>query len=255
MNEVAWLPGKFEPNQYKEWAVVEQEAGSELLKRLAAMPIQPEHISELVLSPLRLTADLQRLFPVAQLHVVELQNQDWGEIPERSQDVIVANMVLHWYPDISAKLAEIKRFLKPKGVVIFSLLGLDTLRELQVCWQSVVEEKISNNLIDMHHIGDYLVNQGFLHPVMEMDYLTVSYQSFTQYWQENCQLGMIPLVLPSLLNEPQDVPARLRDAYAKQYSGKVLATYEMIYGHAWQPEIAESKQEIRIPIQQLKKKR
>ncbi len=230
------------------------------------MPVQPDVILSLGYGSGAKLSALAQQFPKAEFISVNMaepkQNTPLPSLAANSVDLIAANMLLHWCDDFAAVFAEVKRVLKPKGLFFFSLLGPDTLRELSACWQQATGKQPANPLIDMHHIGDQLTQHGFIHPVMEMEYLTLTYKDFAQFWWENEQLGFIPLVLQRTPEEYNAMKQQIQTHY-QQWQDKqqrLPATFELIYGHAWQPETVgaggaqEEGNEVRIPVGLVKRK-
>lgn len=58
-------------------------------------------------------------------------------LQNNSQDLVFSSLALQWCADFSAVLAEIKRILKPGGVLLFSSLADGSLLELRNSWQAV----------------------------------------------------------------------------------------------------------------------
>jgi malonyl-CoA O-methyltransferase len=69
--------------------------------------------------------------------------------------------------------------LKNNGLILFSTFGPNTLKELKKSWAVVDNKPHVNTFADMHDIGDQLLQSGFQSPVMEMETLTLTYQSVT----------------------------------------------------------------------------
>ncbi len=65
--------------------------------------------------------------------------------------------------------------LAPGGLLIFATFGPDTLKELRTAFAAIDDAPHVNRFIDLHDIGDMLVNAGFTSPVMEMEMLTLTY--------------------------------------------------------------------------------
>jgi malonyl-CoA O-methyltransferase len=114
--------------------------------------------------------------------------------------------------------------------------------------------------IDMHHVGDALLQQGFLDPVMTMEQLTVSYTDIItllhdlrlmrREYQFNGQQGLLG---KKCWRRFLKMYEQFRDE-AKQ----IPATFEVIYGHAWNTDMktvkANQSGEAVIPISHLKKR-
>ena len=77
-----------------------------------------------------------------------------------SVDLIFANLLMPWINNLSFFLHEIKRVLKKDGLFMFTSLGPDSLNNLKMAWSTIDNNSHVNNFIDMHIIGDQILNAG-----------------------------------------------------------------------------------------------
>src|SRR5262249_41060658 len=98
---------------------------------------------------------------------------DMEQLPVRdgAVDLVWSNMALHWLAEPLAAFREFARVLAPDGLLMFSTLGPDTLKELR----AAAGEARVHVFHDMHDLGDMLVAAGFVAPVMDMEMLTLAY--------------------------------------------------------------------------------
>lgn len=154
---------------------------------------------------------------------------------DASVDMLWSNLALH-YHDPDAVCKEARRVLKPGGLIMFSLFGPDTLKELRaVCGSEGAGMK---RLIDMHDVGDVLSHNGFTAPVMDMETLKLTYSDTADLLQDLRNTGEKNL-LPEMLRDevsPDCIASVSRLYEAFRADGKLPATYEIIYGHAWNNE-------------------
>jgi malonyl-CoA O-methyltransferase len=96
---------------------------------------------------------------------------DAGSLPLAGQsvDLVYCNLLLHWCSDPDAVLREIRRVLRPDGLLVLSTWGPDTLRELRVAWAQVDTQEHVLRFFDMHDIGEALLRCGFREPVLDVD--------------------------------------------------------------------------------------
>lgn len=185
----------------------------------------------LLRSPYLVCADIERL-PFA----------------DNTFDLIVSSLSMQWCNDISLAMLEAHRVLKPGGLFVFTTFGPDTLKELRYSWAKVDAANHVNQFIDMHDIGDALLYHGFSEPVMEAEILTVTYHTADEIMHDLKAIGAnVTAKYPideSIKNQvvrglsAKSVLQTVRQAYEQFRQGDVLpATYEIIYGHAWKPEI------------------
>jgi malonyl-CoA O-methyltransferase len=245
------------PAAYAEMAVVARETAVQMRERLSWITLQPEVVID-VHCRTGDSADMLRAhYPAAKIialdesrRMVNFAKQhhtseiEWlcaaaDNVPFSSQfaDVLQANLVLPWYDTMTTLFAEWHRVLRPKGLLMLATFGPDTLRELHDSALALP------HFIDMHDVGDALVQAGFLDPVLDVDYVTLTYQDSAQLFRELQVTGMIPI-----------------DADPALVAGVLSLTYEIVYAHAWTGAHpagyrADEAGVVRIPLSGLKSKK
>ena len=129
--------------------------------------------------------------------------------------------------------AEAHRVLEVGGLLMFSTLGPDSLKELRSAFADGYAH--SQRFIDMHDLGDMLVACGFADPVMDMEVLTLTYDDFDDMLGELRAAGSgcaMKARRHGLTGRLAWIKARA--AYESlRTNGKLPATFEVVYGHAW----------------------
>lgn len=148
---------------------------------------------------------------------------DLRELPIASEalDFIWCNMALHWLGDPLPALKEFRRVLAPEGLVMFSTLGPDTLKELR----AAAGARRVHDFLDMHDVGDMLVAAGFSAPVMDMEIIRMAYRGATQLLDDLRSTGQT--------NARADRPRGLAGRRFRDPLSVSTATFEVVYGHAW----------------------
>lgn len=151
----------------------------------------------------------------------------------RSADLVWSNLLLHWLDDPLPALAEAHRVLEVGGLLMFSTLGPDTLKELRACFADGYAH--TQRFIDMHDLGDMLVANGFADPVMDMEVLTLHYDSFDALLHELQAAGSACAMTARRRGlSGRRLWAQARTTYeGLRREGKLPATFEVVYGHAW----------------------
>ena len=159
-----------------------------------------------------------------------------------SMGLIWSNLMLHWLDDPVPAFREIHRVLNVGGLLMFSTFGPDTLKELRQSFAQVDAFSHVNRFIDMHDIGDLLVHNGFSTPVMDMEYITLTYPDVTSVMRDLKAIGAHNVTLGR--NQGMMGKNKWQKAIAEyeklRRDGKLPATYEVVYGHAWKPQSRKS---------------
>ncbi len=175
----------------------------------------------------KLFATSRQRFVCADVEALPLQAQ--------AVDMVWSNLALQWCNDLPATFVELNRVLATDGLLLFSTFGPDTLKELRVAFDGVDGYSHVNRFADMHDVGDMLVAAGFADPVMEMEKITLTYDDVKAVMQDLRSIGAHNatagrshgLMGKSAWRKVQQNYERLRHA------GRLPATFEVIYGHAW----------------------
>ncbi|APR06131.1 methyltransferase domain-containing protein [Thauera chlorobenzoica] len=151
-----------------------------------------------------------------------------------SLGLVWSNLMLPAIDDPLPVFREIHRVLETGGLLMFSTLGPDTLRELRAALPAHAGERV-HRFIDMHDLGDALIAAGFADPVMDMEMLTLTYTGFDALLHDLRASG----ASNAARNRPRGLSGRdgwaqARAAYDRlRRDGRLPATFEIIQGHAW----------------------
>lgn len=239
------IPGLFE--RYRKSQLVALDLSENMLDRAA------RH-GGLFRSPLRVCADIEKL-PFA----------------NDSFDLVFSSLSMQWCNDLNAALLEARRVLKPGGLFVFTTFGPDTLKELRQSWAAIDDGNHVNRFIDMHDIGDALLQDGFVEPVMEAEMMTVTYDSVDRLMRDLKAIGANVTASSVLSGSTGKIAGQgagvttagaagltgkkvlqtLREKYENfRQQGVLPASYEIIYGHAWKSQAREiHRQDIHIKFE------
>ncbi|MFB9243274.1 methyltransferase domain-containing protein [Massilia antarctica] len=170
---------------------------------------------------------------------VDLLCGDFGSLPfgANSVDLVWSNLALHWHPQPDRVFAEWRRVLRQDGLLMFSNFGPDTLRELRSAFAEADAAPHVLPFVDMHDFGDQLVAAGFSTPVMDMEVITVTYDTAQALLADARALGGNPLATRGRGLLGRAAWQRMLAALERQRraDGKLGLTFEVIYGHAFRP--------------------
>jgi malonyl-CoA O-methyltransferase len=180
---------------------------------------------------------LSRLLPAKS--GIDLLCADFGQLPlgPNSVDLVWSNLALHWHPQPDRVFAEWRRVLRVDGLLMFSNFGPDTFRELRNAFAAMDETPHTLPFVDMHDFGDQLVEAGFTTPVMDMEQITVTYDTAQALLLDVRAFGGNPLATRRRGLTGRAAWQRMLDALEAQRrpDGKLGLTFEVIYGHAFRP--------------------
>ncbi|HET8694265.1 MAG TPA: biotin synthase [Aquabacterium sp.] len=149
-----------------------------------------------------------------------------------------ANMTLHASTDLPGMMAQWHRHLAIDGFLMCSGLGPDTARELRAVYRDCGWALPTIDFVDMHDLGDELVKAGFSDPVMDMETLTLTWDSAEalldelRTWGGNVARGRHPGLRTRRWREQLIDVLNHR---LKRPDGRLGLTVEVIYGHAVKP--------------------
>lgn len=151
-----------------------------------------------------------------------------------SVELVWSNLLMHWLTDPLAALNEMHRVLAVGGLLMFATVGPDTLKELRAALPAQAGERV-HRFLDMHDLGDALLQAGFADPVMDRQDLTLCYPDL------DALIG--DLRASSATNAAKGRPRGLsgkggwrvaREALLQtQVNGQLAVSVELIFGHAW----------------------
>ncbi len=176
-----------------------------------------------------------------------------GEVPlePASTNLVLSPLSLHLVNDLPGTLIQIRRALKPDGLMLAAIPGAGTLSELRDVLLSAEAELTGGAsprvipFIDVRDAGALLQRAGFGLPVVDAEAYTVRYDSLFPLMQDLRAMGMTnPLRGRSRVPLTRRFFLRAAELYAERYSdpdGRIRATFSIIYASGWAPH--ESQQQ------------
>lgn len=177
------------------------------------------------------------------------------EVPPASAQLLWANMQLHGSAEPQAVLAQWHRALAVGGFLMFSTLGPGTLAGLRRLYGQAAWSSPMAPLVDMHDLGDMLLQAGFTDPVMDQETLTLTWTDAPALLAElRTWGGNVDPQRHAGLRTPRWRAALLRRLQdLAQADGRLALEVELVYGHAFKlaaaPRVAA---ETAIPLQQMR---
>ena len=277
---------------YDAHAVLQREVCDRLLERLDYMTLQPQRVLDvgtgtgygcerlreryaeaelcaLDIAPAMLAATRAR-FPreswaqralsllgsrsASSLHLV-CADMERLPLAANSMNLVWSSLALQWALDLESTLRGFHHVLAPGGVLMFATFGPDTLKELRSAFTEIDDAPHVNRFTDLHDIGDMLIHAGFSSPVMEMEMLTLTYADLKPLMRDLKGIGAHNAAATrrrGLLGK--SAWAKLEQVYEQhRQHGRLPATFEVVYGHAWVGEKAsweDGRKVIQLKIEQ-----
>ncbi|HEX2531371.1 MAG TPA: methyltransferase domain-containing protein [Burkholderiaceae bacterium] len=165
---------------------------------------------------------------------------DFAQLPfgDMAVDLIWSNLALHWHPEPARVFKEWRRVINIDGLLMFSCLGPDTFKEVREAFSVVDGDAHALSFVDMHEFGDMMVTAAFSAPVMDMETLTVTYDTVDKLMADVRAYGGNPLTTRRRGLLGRQAWGRVREALEamrRPEDGKIPLTVEIIYGHAFRP--------------------
>ncbi|MHB1232795.1 MAG: malonyl-ACP O-methyltransferase BioC [Burkholderiales bacterium] len=271
---------------YDQAAVLQREVNQRMLERLDLMKLTPALILDAGAGTGAGSRALARRYPEARVMGLDIahamlqvarQSAPWWKrslpfltggvpqyvggdlerlpLPGSSVNLLWSNLALQWCDDLALAFGEFQRVLAPGGLLMFSTFGPDTLRELKQAFTGVDGHTHVNRFVDMHDIGDQLTYAGFSAPVMDMEFITLTYADLMGLLRELKAIGAhnVTRGRGRGLMGKRAWGAMLAGYERLRRDGRLPATFEVIYGHAWvnekKPKLSDGRQIIAFQIQ------
>jgi len=247
-----------------------QEAARRMAERLDWIKRQPGQVLDWSGAAGASAAALASAYPRARhLHVDELTapapSEAWWRrwlggagsrpvvpsgVPLGEAGLLWSNMRLHFEADPLPLLRNWRAALAPDGFLMFSTLGPGSLALLREVYEAEGWGPAHAPFVDMHDLGDMLVETGFAEPVMDQETLTLRYASPEALLDELHGLGANAAPQRFAGLRTPDWRDRLRRALADRADaqGRIPLQVELVYGHAFVAAEAGPRVEARTQI-------
>jgi len=168
-----------------------------------------------------------------------------------SLDLVTSALALQFVNDLPGTLIQIRRSLKPDGLLLAALVGGESLAELReaiAAAESEVEGGISPRVApfaDVRELGALLQRAGFALPVVDNERFLVRYDSVFALMRDLRRMGATN-VLRERRRKPlrRSTLQRMAEIYAQRFSdtdGRVRASFEILWLSGWAPHESQQK--------------
>ncbi|MFO1018461.1 MAG: methyltransferase domain-containing protein [Hyphomonadaceae bacterium] len=245
---------------FAEAAFLHARVAADLADRLEAIPRRFESVLALGGGGL-FSAELRERKELSE-RVGHLVEADWaaGDVqldPERlpfaaeSFDLIVSPLALHWTNDLPGALIQLRRALRPDGLLLASLFGGETLNELRLSLIEAESELTGGAgprvapFADLQDVAGLLQRAGFALPTADRDVVTVRYGEPMRLLADLRAMGeTAALTQRSPRGLSRRILARAFEIYRARFSGgdgRVRATFEILTATGWAPHASQQQ--------------
>jgi malonyl-CoA O-methyltransferase len=145
-------------------------------------------------------------------------------------DLIISNLLLHKLDHTEHFIREVKRTLVNQGMCLFSMFGVETLKEVAIAWQQIDTHSHIQPFFDMHDIGDLALKAGFEQPVLDVEFIKFTYKQAKKAIQDIQELND-PLALENMRKTLTGKKRWNHFTQQLEAISPITITYEVIYGH------------------------
>lgn len=271
---------------YAATAVLQREVRGRLLEQLDYLQAPPQRVLDLGCGPGEAARALKQRWPKAQVIAADLAlpmlheaqraqrlfrrferiNADARALPlaDGSLDLIYSNLCFQWVDDLPALFNELRRVLRPRGMLLFSTFALGTLDELRQAFADADgEHPHVSPFAHVQQVGDALLAAGFRDPVLDTDRFTLTYPDARTLMHELRAIGAGNALAGR--RRALTGKARMQRVFAAyeafRRDGVLPARYEVIYAHAWGPEPGQPRRQreggeiAQFPVERLRIRR
>jgi len=239
--------------RYDRHAAVATEVADRLIERLDGLKFAPNRILDLGCGTGRQARALYARFPESRIVAIDpargmlerarRQRGRWHRrfeliaagaeslpLAEDSIDLVFASMVLEWCGDPERVLHELRRVLRPGGLLLMATIGPDTHRELHRALGEDSHAMTGGHVIHAMQLGDLLVRSGFREPVVDSDWLTSTHTDLDGLLADLSGTGTD--LSPGIDQDRLANAFHATDHESERYS----LTWEIVYASTWAPE-------------------
>jgi SAM-dependent methyltransferase len=172
-------------------------------------------------------------------------------LPDAKYDLVVSALALQWVNDLPGALVQIRRALKPDGLLLAALIGGETLHELRESFASA-EAEITGGasprvspFAEVRSLGSLLQRAGYALPVIDSDRHTVRYETPFKLFQDLRRMGATNALMErSRKPLTKKIIARAAEIYAERFrdpDGRLRATFDVLWVAGWVPHESQQK--------------
>jgi SAM-dependent methyltransferase len=188
---------------------------------------------------------------VGSIDHIEIGDDEVIRVPDTSLNLAVSALALQFVNDLPGVLVQLRRALKPDGLLMAAMIGGDSLSELRQAFaqaESEIEGGLSPRVApfaDLRDLGGLLQRAGFALPVIDSERITVRYATVFNLMHDLRRMGAT-----NVLAERRRAPLRrttllrMAEIYGERFAdpdGRLRATFEIVWLSGWAPDPSQQK--------------
>ena len=191
-----------------------------------------------------------RLDRIARIDLPDRESEPLS-LQAESLDLVVSALALQFVNDLPGVLAEIRRALRPDGLLLAAMLGGDTLTELRQCFaaaEAELEGGVSPRVApfaDLRDVGALLQRAGLALPVTDVDRILVRYDSAFDLMHDLRRMGATNILVERRRSPTRRATMlRMAEIYRERFAdpdGRIRATFDVIWLLGWAPHESQQK--------------
>ncbi len=159
-------------------------------------------------------------------------------------DLIISNGVLDSVNDLPGALIQMRRILRPDGLMLGAFIGAGSLPRLNAAMAAADGERMAAHIhpqIDVRAAGDLLSRTGFALPVADGERLTVRYSGLPPLVRDLRGMGASNVLAsaPPYIGKTGLLAAATHFAGAADEDGKTSEVFELVYLSGWAPDASQ----------------
>jgi SAM-dependent methyltransferase len=193
---------------------------------------------------------IERVNQLARIDLPDLESEPLSLAPQ-ALDLVVSALAFQFVNDLPGVLAQIRRALRPDGLLLAAMIGGDTLTELRQCFaaaEAELESGVSPRVApfaDLRDVGALLQRAGFALPVTDVDRVVVRYDSAFALMQDLRRMGATNILVDRRRGPTRRATMlRMAQLYGERFAdadGRIRATFDVIWLSGWAPHESQQK--------------
>jgi SAM-dependent methyltransferase len=182
---------------------------------------------------------------------VDIHDSEVLPLQPEQVDLVLSALAFQFVNDLPGVLAQIRRALKPDGLLLAAMIGGETLYELRMCFaaaEAELEGGVSPRVApfaDLRDVGALLQRAGLALPVTDVDRVVVRYDDAFALMADLRRMGATNVLIERRKTSTRRATMlRMAQIYSQRFAdpdGRIRATFDVIWLSGWAPHESQPK--------------